>query len=231
MRGDNKIKYLPAVICLFMVLICVFILRTTGFEEIIEMTEDEPALALGLLWFLYAIKSMSVIFPATLLFIAAGNIFSFPAAVGVNIMGLIISFTLPYYIGKFSGSDAVKFITDKYPKAQRLVRLGQKNNFLTVYISRAVTVVPNDLMSMLHGALRMPFVTFILGSLMGVLPEMLVETYIGGQLRDLTWKSVLAMVGLILLTCVFSLLLNKRLSRFGIETECECEVGVEQGDF
>ena len=45
---------------------------------------------------------------------------------------------------------------------------------------------------------------------MGVMPEMLVQTYIGAQLKHLTIKSVLVMIALIAATLAFSLILNKR---------------------
>ncbi len=226
LNGNKKIKYLPAVICVIMLLICAFVIRTTGFEELLEFTGSEPLLTLGIIWFLYALKSLSVVFPATLLFIASASVFPYPAAVAVNIVGLAISFTLPYYIGRFSGSDAMKLVTDKYPKAHRLISYGQQNNLITVYISRAITFVPNDIVSMLHGALGMPFVSFIIGSLMGLLPEMLVVTYIGGRLSDLTFKSVLIMILLIVTTAVFSFLLNKRLSRLGIKSEQSSDIDI-----
>ncbi len=218
-QSKKIIKYIPAVICILMIVVCVCLLQTTDVEELLEFTSAEPLMALGVLWLMYALKSLSIVFPLTVLFIAAGNIFPYPAAVAVNAAGLVVCFTLPYYIGKISGSDAVKLIVEKYPKAQKFIDYGHTNNFLTVYISRAITVVPCDLVSMLHGALGMPLLTYILGSLLGMMPEMLVITYIGGQLRDLTWRSVLVMLGLIAATCTFSVLLNKRLSKLGIETE------------
>ena len=215
MQKGKLLRYVPAVICGIMLIVSAFVIKTKGFEELIEFTDSEPVLSLGIIWFLYALKSLSVVFPATLLFIASASIFPYPIAVLVNIVGLALSFTLPYYIGRFSGSEAVKAITDRYPKAKKLISYGHENNFLTVYISRAITIVPNDIVSILHGALEMPFVSFLIGSIVGLMPEMLVETYIGGRLTDLTWRSVLVMLGLIVFTCALSILLNKRLSKLG----------------
>ena len=89
------------------------------------------------------------------------------------------------------------------------------------YISRAVVVVPGDLVSMIHGALRMPYRPYLLGSIMGVMPEMLVQTYIGAQLKHLTIKSVLVMIALIAATLAFSLILNKKVSRSGKQMDKE----------
>lgn len=84
-----------------------------------------------------------------------------------------------------------------------------------------MVVVPGDLVSMIHGALRMPYRPYLLGSIMGVMPEMLVQTYIGAQLKHLTIKSVLVMIALIAATLAFSLILNKKVSRTGKQMDKE----------
>lgn len=106
-------------------------------------------------------------------------------------------------------------------KARKLVNYGHDNNLFASYISRAVVVVPGDLVSMIHGALRMPYRPYLLGSIMGVMPEMLVQTYIGAQLKHLTIKSVLVMIALIAATLAFSLILNKKVSRSGKQMDKE----------
>ena len=110
----------------------------------------------------------------------------------------------------------MRVIEMKYPKARKLVNYGHDNNLFASYISRAVVVV-----SMIHGALRMPYRPYLLGSIMGVMPEMLVQTYIGAQLKHLTIKSVLVMIALIAATLAFSLILNKKVSRSGKQMDKE----------
>lgn len=67
----------------------------------------------------------------------------------------------------------------------------------------------------------MPYRPYLIGSLFGVFPEMAVQTYIGGQLNQLTLKSVLVMIGLILLTLAVSIALNKKVSKMGRQTDKE----------
>ena len=82
-------------------------------------------------------------------------------------------FTVPYLVGRISGGDIMRVIEMKYPKALKALNYGHDNNLFASYISRAVVVVPGDLVSMIHGALRMPYRPYLLGSIMGVIPEML----------------------------------------------------------
>lgn len=55
------------------------------------------------LWCLYALKSVVMVFPVTLLFAVGGMVFPLPRALWVNGVGLCIAVTLPYrlyiYIG------------------------------------------------------------------------------------------------------------------------------------
>lgn len=208
-------KFVPAVICIMSVILCLIFAAKADFEDVIAFTPENLFLAALVLWALYAVKSMSIIIPATIFFVAAGHLYPYWLAVVINIIGLSISFTIPYFVGRISGADAVEMITEKYPKAKKIISCGHDNNFFACYVSRAITVVPNDLVSILHGAIKMPYPSFLLGSVVGILPEMVVETYIGGQLSQLSLKSVAVMVGLILLTLLFSVALNKKISKIG----------------
>lgn len=215
------VKYAPFVLTVIIVISCVVFVINHDFEEILQYTPDDLILAAVVLWGFYGLKSMSVVFPLTALFIAAGHIYPFCIAMLVNIVGLCVSFTIPYLVGRVSGSELVESLAQKYPKARKMIDYGHNNNLFASYISRAVVVVPGDVVSMLHGALEMPYRPYLLGSLFGVFPEMAVQTYIGGQLDQLTFKSVLVMIGLILVTLAISFALNKKVSKMGMETDKE----------
>lgn len=214
-KSARLIKYVPFALTVIIVISCVVFIINHDFEEILQYTPDNFILAAVVLWGFYGLKSMSVVFPLTALFIAAGHIYPFWIAMLVNILGLCVSFTIPYLVGKVSGSELVESIAEKYPKAKKMINYGHENNLFASYISRAVVFVPGDVVSMLHGALQMPYRPYLLGSLFGVFPEMAVQTYIGGQLSQLNIKSILVMVGLILLTLALSFALNKKLSKMG----------------
>ena len=212
-RYRKLIKSIPLLLTGIMVTICVVFLVNHDFKELLNYTPGNLYLAGFVLIGFYAVKSLSVVFPLTALFVTCGAIYPFWIAVMVNIIGLSVCFTIPYMIGRISGSPLMETIEEKYPKARKLVNYGQENNLFASYISRAVVFVPGDVVSMIHGAVKMPYKPYLLGSLLGVMPEMLVQTYIGDQLSTLTVKSAVIMVLLILLTLLFSLLINKRVSR------------------
>lgn len=213
MVKNKRLKFIPLIFTLILIIICGCFFFSHDFKDILSYTPDNLVLAGLVLLGFYALKSISVIFPLTGLFVAVGIIYPFWAAALFNILGLCISFTIPYLLGRWLGCELAESIVEKYPKAKKIVDYSQENNRFASYISRAVVIVPGDLVSMLHGAIRTPFKAYMIGSVLGVLPEMLVQTYIGGKLHSLTLQSFMVMLLLILATLAFSLVLNKKVSK------------------
>ena len=237
-------RYVPFALTIIIIICCALFLKDHEFSEILSYCPDNlwlaafvilglpdgrrlrgrlprlPAGAFVILGF-YGLKSLSVVFPLAAIFVCVGAIYPFWVGILLNVIGLSVCFTVPYLVGRISGGDIMRVIEMKYPKARKLVNYGHDNNLFASYISRAVVVVPGDLVSMIHGALRMPYRPYLLGSIMGVMPEMLVQTYIGAQLKHLTIKSVLVMIALIVATLAFSLILNKKVSRSGKQMDKE----------
>ncbi|MGN0595184.1 MAG: TVP38/TMEM64 family protein [Hominimerdicola sp.] len=211
MNNKKIFKFIPFFITLVMILICTIFLCNHSFEELLSYTPKNLFLAAFVLLGFYGLKSLSVVFPMYALYIAVGAIYPFWLSFIINIAGLVISFTIPYIIGRISGGELVEKIANHYPKVEKLIDYTHNNNLFASYVSR-VLFIPCDIVSMLYGALKMPYRVYILGSLMGLMPEMIVSTYIGARLKNLTFKSILVMIGLILCTFGFSYLLNKKLS-------------------
>lgn len=216
-RKKKNIKFIiiPLIVSVLIVSAFAVFIHNTDTDEILSYKPDNLWLAVLVFWGFFGLKSVSVVVPLTLLYIAVGSIYPYPVAIAINIVGLTITFTVPYLIGRISGGELIEFIESKYPKVKKLINYGHDNNLFASYMSRAVIVVPADIMSIVYGALRMPYRPYLLGSLMGLLPEMLVQTYIGGSLSDLTVRSLLVMVLLIGVTFAFSVLLNKKVSKAG----------------
>ncbi len=217
----KALKYIPFLLTVVIIVCCLVFLANHDFEELLDYTPENLILAAFVLLGFYGLKSMSVVFPLTALFVAIGAIYPFGVAVLVNILGLSVSFTIPYLVGRASGGELVDAVAAKYPKARKILDYSHDNNLFASYISRAVVVVPGDIVSMIHGALRMPYKPYLLGSLVGVLPEMLVQTYIGAKLDSLNVKTVLVLIALVAVTLTFSLLLNKKVSKHGKKADKE----------
>lgn len=63
-----------------------------------------------MLWALFAVKSLSIFLYSGLLYAASGILFPLPVAIAVNIAGTAVMVSIPYWLGKRLGSQAVQYI-------------------------------------------------------------------------------------------------------------------------
>lgn len=174
------LRYVPITITAALALACVLGARGFTVEELLHYTPGSLPLAAAAFLCAYAFKSLSVVFPLSLLYVAAGVAFPLWMAWGVNLAGLWICTTLPYWVGHVSGSDMVRKIVQTYPKAARVNRVVSQNQVFTAYLLRVLGLLPGDLVSILMGAMGMRYQSYLAGSLLGLLPGMLIQTALGG---------------------------------------------------
>ena len=105
---DNIRKYLPAVLLLVLLLFCIRYREDLSVRRILSYTPEEPVKAALLMLGLYAVKSVSFIFPIAILQLAVGHLFSTGTALLVNFLGRAVTLALPYWMGRFSGASMVE---------------------------------------------------------------------------------------------------------------------------
>lgn len=205
------IKIVPVCISLAAIVVALVMFKNVTFDDIINFTPDNLILSVIVLMGLYAVKSVSVVIPLTMFFVAAGVMYGLAGGIIVSILGLVVSFSVPYFIGKLSGSDLVQMLSEKYPKIRKINNISDDNNFFTSYITRAVVFVPGDVVSMLLGACKIRYIPYIIGSTLGVLPEMILQVTIGNYLgEDVTPKMIAVLVILIAATFFLSYFINHK---------------------
>ena len=88
--------------------------------EILAYTPSNPILAAIMILLLFALKSVSIVLYSGILYAVNGILFVLPIAILLNVMGTVIMVTIPYLIGRKTGSAATERIIKKYPKANQL---------------------------------------------------------------------------------------------------------------
>ena len=154
----------------------------------------------------YGLKSATVVFPLLLLEIAAGYLFPAPAALVINLIGIWIILTIPYWIGRALGLRQVSKLTQKYPKFQAVMEKQQNHSFFLCFFLRAISCLPGDLVTMYLGATHTPFWHNFLGGTLGILPGMIPATIMGVSIQNPSspafWISAALSVGLAILSTV-----------------------------
>ena len=153
--------------------------RDVEAADILRWSPANPLLAALFLIALYAAKSMTVFFPLVALYLAGGLLFPLPVSLAVNLAGMAACVSVPYLVGRFSAAESVDRLREKYPKLEKLERVQQDNHFLFALVARALGILPGDVVSLYFGSMRLPFLPYLAGSLLGLAPTMVAVSIMG----------------------------------------------------
>jgi uncharacterized membrane protein YdjX (TVP38/TMEM64 family) len=175
-------------------------------SAILSYTPSEPYLAAIVMLLMFALKTLSVFFYSGVLFLANGTLFSLPAAIAMNIAGALVMMFEGYFIGNRLAGEQLQDIEEKYSKLRGLVRLKNEKPFIFVLLLRLLKMMNYDIGSMYMGAARVKLPQYIAGSLLGILPDIILYAMIGRGLGDLnisrTAAAGIAYVGLSVISMV-----------------------------
>lgn len=224
---------LPLILAAAILLFTGLCLRDISFMDILEIAPSSYFWAALVLWGLYAFKSLTVFFPLTALYISSGVLFPLWLGLAVNLAGLFISLTLPYLVGRRSGSRQVDKLVKRYPLLQKFVSrpigdssrnsgLTEGNCLFTAYLLRTVGIIPGDITSLFLGASGFPYAAYLSGSLLGMFPMMLLFTMTGSTVGEpLTLPFVLLFLLVLLLTLGFTLISRRMMKKRNREVQKE----------
>ena len=164
--------------------ICFLHRKELSAEEIARYTPTNPWFAAMVMLALFALKSLSIVIYSGLLYAANGILFPLPMAILLNLIGTVIMVSLPYQIGRRTGTSAVDEIRAKYPKAEAIHDLRAKNDFLFSFLVRMVRL-PSDVASLYMGAVQVEYKKYLLGSLLGLLPHTITFPIMGMNIGEI----------------------------------------------
>ena len=182
-------KCLLALVWLAIIAICLLHKDEFTLEGILNYTPRQPALAVPLL--LYA---------------AGGILFPLPVAIAVNVAGTAVMVSLPYWLGKKLGSQAVQYILRRWPKSAMLHDLRGGSDFFFVLIVRLLGVLSADVVSAYMGAVGVKYRDYLPACLLGFLPTCVLFPVMGMSLSDVRSPQFLTAAGIelaaMLLSCI-----------------------------
>ena len=171
-------------------------------------------LAAGLLLLFYLLTSLTIFFPLLILEMSVGYLFPAPVALFLNFLGIWIVLTIPYWIGRTLGLRQVSKLIRKYPKFQAIIEKQQDHSFFLCFFLRVINCLPGDLVTMYLGATHTPFFHNLFGGALGVLPGMVLATFMGINIQNPSspafWISVALSVGLAVLSTMLYYFYLKR---------------------
>ena len=175
--------------------------RDFSIDDLVAYTPKEPLRAVLFLWLAFALKSLSLVFPVMLLFAVSGQLFTLPVALAVNTVGIAITLSVPYWIGRFSGKDLTQRLLVKYPKLREVRAMRQRNNFFFSFLTRAIGILACDVLSLYFGNTRMPYLPYVTGAVLGFMPDLVCATILGDQIQNVHSPAFWITVAVNLLCC------------------------------
>ena len=181
MEKKEYIKMLiPAVAIGIIIVILIVVMRNTeepiSVKTVLKYTPENTCLAVAVLFLFFALKSLTVILPLSVLYLASGILFSPFRAL------LAITLTIPYLIGYFSGKKVVQSIQERYPKTQKIMEYQKENTFFACFITRIVGVLPGDIVSLYFGACNTRYDIYLIAGIAGSLLSIVTTTILGEKI-------------------------------------------------
>lgn len=183
---SSIIKYFPFALCIMLILCYISYSEEISVQTIIKYTPKNPFMAAIILLLMYALKSTSIVFPLIILEIAGGHLFSTIPAIFINAAGIFVCHLIPYWIGRFSGTNLILKLANKYSIIESIIQKQNNNSFFMCFFLRTLHCLPGDAVSIFLGAIKTPFKRYIIASTLGSLPNTILATLFGASITKPT---------------------------------------------
>lgn len=187
-------------------------------EDILNYTPSNYFLTGAVIVLLYAIKSVSMFVSLSILYVSVGILFPGIWAIIVNLIGLFVCMSIPYFIGKFSGSAILEKLALKNPKINNIVKIEEANEWILVFLIKILGFIPNEPSSLAFGSINIKYKTYITAAILGKVPSMIATTLLGSNINkpgtpEFTWSIIIAIIIFIGIGIVY----RKNKDRFKIQ--------------
>lgn len=157
---------------------------------------------------IYAAKPLLVVTPISVIAVVTGLIYGPVYGTLYTLIGAILSASTGFFIARVLGQGIVdKILRGRGTKIDGDI---EKHGFNIMLLLRLAFIFPYDPLSYAAGLSNMKFRHFILGTFIGVIPEMFVYNYLGTSIDDLFSKRSLFAVLIIIGFAGLSLFFRRR---------------------
>lgn len=213
-RLTTFLKTLPLIVCIIFIVLFLASGNDITVQTVLSYTPESPLAAAIVILLLYALKSVSFVFPIAVLQIATGHLFQTPIALLINFLGRAITLSIPYWVGRCSGSSLITSLQKKYPKIKDLCDKQGRNPIFISFLLRTFCFLPGDAVSLYLGATRIPYPYYITGGVLGTTLGVVLATILGSSITEpgspAFWLSASLMAFMAIISVIFYLRNNKK---------------------
>lgn len=156
-----------------------------GLERLIGIEGGGMVMAIFIVLLLFAIKGVVMFIPLSGLYLAVGAVMNDEIiAFLVNLTGIVICLSIAYFNGTKITMERAEEIYRKFPKIKMLDDFESENSLLFSFLIRIFGIVPCDVVSMYCGIKKIPYKEFLLGSVAGMIPGLILTGIIGANITN-----------------------------------------------
>ncbi len=203
MKKEKSLSYslkLLSLICFVTALCFIILLRTFQTDEFLRWysrytdslsefeiwieTYGATPLAVVIILFNYALKSVMPWFPVSCICVASAVLFKWYQALFINLAGLCILFTLKFLWGRRFGAGNAEKLLQRYDTAHKIIDENKHSSAIALFFLRLIPVLSINSVSCLYGTTDMPLVKFLIVSCLGSVYKLMSYIIIGRNVFD-----------------------------------------------
>lgn len=208
---EKRMNYIKIAVIIAIAVASFFVIRNISLEEIKAWVLGHGAWAAVIYVATFVILPI-FFFPVPVIVLAGGTIFGLFKGSLYTMIGVLINTPIMYFIGRFLLKDFVhKFVNNHMSAKLRsaLESTNQKVLSLVLFIIRLSPIFSYNLVNYISGVTEINFLPYILTTIAGVLPGVIVFINIGENVLKVGSKEFFISLSFLLLLVVISAIISK----------------------
>lgn len=219
--NEKKIEYTKIFLIIVIGLVSYFLVRNISIEQIKNWVLINNKWA-AIIYILTFIILPIFFFPVSVIVVAGGSLFGLTKGSIYTFMAVIVNTTIMYFLGRFLFKDFVNSFVDKHVSEKIKNALFSKNQkvlSLVLFIIRLSPIFSYNLVNYISGITEIKFTPYILTTLLGVLPGIIVFINIGENVLKIGSKEFFISISFLLLLVIISAIISKLFLKDSVNKE------------
>lgn len=208
---EKRMNYIKIAVIIAIAVASIFVVRKISLEEIKAWVLGHGAWATVIYIATFVVLPI-FFFPVPVIVLAGGTIFGLFKGTLYTMIGVLINTPIMYFIGRFLLKDFVHNFVDNHMSEKlrkALKSTNQKVLALVLFIIRLSPIFSYNLVNYISGVTEIKFLPYILTTIAGVLPGVIVFINIGENVLNVGSKEFFISLSFLLVLVIISAIISK----------------------
>lgn len=208
---EKRMNYIKIAVIIAIAVASFFVVRNISLEEIKTWVLGHGAWA-AVIYIATFVVLPIFFFPVPVIVLAGGTIFGLFNGTLYTMIGVLINTPIMYFIGRFLLKDFVHNFVDNHMSEKlrnALKSTNQKVLALVLFIIRLSPIFSYNLVNYISGVTEIKFLPYILTTIAGVLPGVIVFINIGENVLNVGSKEFFISLSFLLVLVIISAIISK----------------------